>query len=353
MNFLKDALYNTQDMIARVDAWGRALWLSWHIPVFWYDLIVMLIIVVLVAIVLILNALWIIYYDRKVSALMQIRYGPNRVGFKGILQTIADTIKLLIKEDIKIANADEVVFTLAPFLVFIPTFMVFLVIPFGKGLVPADLNIGILYILAITGLSVMGLLSAGWASNNKYSLIGGLRSAAQIVSYEIPMMVIILGVILQSGSIQMGEIVNAQSAGIKNWYIWAQPVGFILFLIASTAEVNRAPFDLPEAESELVAGFNTEYSAMRFAFFYLAEYTNLFLSAAIATTLFLGGWSGPALPPVIWFFIKTYVVVTILMWIRWTFPRIRVDHLMEFSWKYLLPIALVNLLVTAIIMKLV
>jgi NADH-quinone oxidoreductase subunit H len=305
--------------------------------------------VLAVTAVLVLNALWIIYYDRKISAFMQIRKGPNRVGPFGLFQTLADTVKLLIKEDVNPQKIDILSFWIAPLIIFIPTFAVFLVLPFGNGLVPADLNIGILYIIAITGLSVIGILAAGWGSNNKYSLIGGMRSAAQIVSYEIPMVLVILAVVLMSGTMKMSGIVAAQSNRV--WFVVPQFLGFIIFLIAGNAEVNRAPFDLPEAESELVAGFNTEYSAMKFAFFYLAEYTNLFLTSAVAATLFLGGWQGPFLPPIVWFFIKTYFVITILCWIRWTFPRIRVDQLMEFSWKYLLPLALLNLVVTAVILK--
>jgi NADH-quinone oxidoreductase subunit H len=318
-------------------------------PGFLLDFIFQLVIVLAVTAVLVLNALWIIYYDRKISALMQIRKGPNRVGPFGLLQTLADTVKLLIKEDVNPKKIDILSFWIAPLIIFIPTFAVFLVLPFGNGLVPADLNIGILYIIAITGLSVIGILAAGWGSNNKYSLIGGMRSAAQIVSYEIPMVLVILAVVLMSGTMKMSGIVAAQSNRV--WFVVPQFLGFIIFLIAGNAEVNRAPFDLPEAESELVAGFNTEYSAMKFAFFYLAEYTNLFLTSAVAATLFLGGWQGPFLPPIVWFFIKTYFVITILCWIRWTFPRIRVDQLMEFSWKYLLPLALLNLVVTAVILK--
>ncbi len=352
MELIKNILYNTDKVLKDFYNWSHNLWVSFNLPVILLDIIFYLLITAAVAAFLVFNALFIIYYDRKVAAKFQVRYGPNRVGYKGILQTLADTIKLVIKEDINAEKVDKIIFFLAPFLVFIPAFMVFLVIPFGKGLIPADLNIGILYVLAITGLSVLGILSAGWASNNKYSLIGGMRSAAQIVSYEIPTVLVILSILLLSGSLKMGDIVNAQSS-ITKWFIFMQPVGFILFLIAANAEINRAPFDLPEAESELVSGFITEYSALKFAFFFLAEYTNLFLASAIATTLFLGGWQGPFLPPFVWFIIKTYLVVTFLMWTRWTFPRIRVDQLMEFSWKYLTPIAFINLIITAIIIKFV
>lgn len=351
MQLLKDLFYNTGKPLTAFYTWMHGIWAGWgFVPVI-LDIIFMLIIAIAVAVVIIFNALFIIYYDRKVAALFQVRKGPNRVGPLGLFQTIADTIKLLIKEDINPDAVDKLSFWIGPALVFIPTFAVFLVIPFGPGLISADLNIGILYVLAITGLSVMGIMAAGYGSNNKYSLIGGMRSAAQIVSYEIPMVLTIIAVVMMAGSMQMGDIVAAQ-AGYK-WFILnpALFVGFFIFLTAGNAEINRAPFDLPEAESELVAGFNTEYSAMKFAFFYLSEYTNLFVTSAIAVTLFLGGWEGPFLPPFLWFFIKTYAVVTVLMWARWTFPRIRIDHLLGFSWKYLTPLALLVLIGTAVIIK--
>jgi NADH-quinone oxidoreductase subunit H len=255
---------------------------------------------------------------------------------------------MLIKEDIIPDAADRAVFRAAPLLVLVSTFLLFVVLPFGKGLVPADLNVGLVYFLAIGSLSVIGILAGGWASNNKYSLMGGMRSAAQIVSYEVPAVLTVLSVALLAGSLKMGDIVRAQPA---YGYVLLQPVGFLLFLVASNAEINRGPFDLPESDSELVSGFVTEYSAMRFAFFFLAEYTNLFLAGAFAATLFLGGWRGPLLPPVVWFVLKSYFVVFILIWVRWTFPRLRVDHLMELSWKVLLPLALVNLVVTAVLVK--
>jgi NADH-quinone oxidoreductase subunit H len=349
VELVKELLYNTGKPFAEFYIWMHGIWLGWNLPGFALDLIVQFVVAMAMFVFVALNALWIIYYERKFSAKLQIRVGPNRVGPAGILQPLADTIKLLIKEDINPAKVDKVVFIIAPGIVFLATFLTLLVIPFGKGIVAADLNIGILFILAVSGLAVIGILAGGWASNNKYSLIGGMRSAAQIVGYEIPNLVVILAVVLLAGSMKMGDIVAAQ-AGYK-WFIIYQPVGFILFLIAANAEINRAPFDLPEAESELVSGFITEYSAMKFAFFFLAEYTNLFIVSAIATTLFLGGWEGPFFPGFVWFIIKSYAVVTVLMWFRWSFPRIRVDHLMEFSWKYLLPIALLNLVVTSIVVK--
>jgi NADH-quinone oxidoreductase subunit H len=346
--FLYDLFYRPDLLL---DAWRTAAHQSWAArgwPAVILDGLFQLGWAVAAAVFLAVNALFIIWFERKVAARMQIRRGPNRVGPWGILQTLADTGKLLIKEDIIPDAADRSVFRAAPFVVLVSTFLLFVVLPFGRGLVPADLNVGLLYFLAIGSLSVIGILAGGWASNNKYSLMGGMRSAAQIVSYEVPAVLTVLSVALLAGSLRMGDIVRAQpSFG----YILFQPVGFLLFLVASNAEINRGPFDLPEADSELVSGFVTEYSAMRFAFFFLAEYTNLFLAGAFAATLFLGGWRGPLLPPVVWFLLKSYVVVFVLIWIRWTFPRLRVDHLMELSWKVLLPLALANLLVTAVLVK--
>lgn len=348
--FIKDSLYDTDKVFALVSLKLNSLWALTGLPPIILSIIIKFIVAGAAAGFIAVNALFIILLERKISARMQQRIGPNRVGPFGWLQTVADTVKLLIKEDIVPSAADRAVFTLAPLIVFCSTFLVFLVIPFGKGIIAADLDIGILYVLAVTGLAVIGILAGGYASNNKYSLIGGMRSAAQIVSYEIPAVLTVLAVVLLAGSMKMGDIVAAQG---KVWFAFLQPVGFLVFLIASNAEINRTPFDLPEAESELVAGFNTEYSAMKFALFYLAEFTNLFLAGALATTLFLGGWRGPVLPPVAWFMIKTYFVVFILMWWRWTFPRIRVDQLMAFSWKVLLPVALLNLVVTALMAKLI
>lgn len=348
MDVIKDLLYNTGKPLSQFYMWLHKIWAGFSFPPVLLDILIQFFVSLAVFVFIAINALWIIYYERKFSAKLQIRKGPNRVGPIGILQTVADTIKLLIKEDINPVKVDKVIFFVAPGIVFLATFLMFLVIPFGNGLIVADLSIGILYLMAVSGLAVIGILAGGWASNNKYSLIGGLRSAAQIVGYEIPSMIVILTVVMLAGSMKMSDIINAQS---RLCFIFYQPVGFLLFIIAASAEINRAPFDLPEAESELVSGFITEYSAMKFAFFFLAEYTNLFIVSAVATTLFLGGWQGPFLPPFVWFIIKTYAVVTFLMWIRWSFPRLRVDHLMEFSWKYLLPIALINLIITAFITK--
>ncbi len=288
------------------------------------------------------SSMFLIWWERKVSAHIQTRLGPMRVGWHGILQSIADAIKLLLKEDIVPCGVDKWIWWLAPFFVVVPSVMAFVSIPFGKDLIVKDLNVGILYLAAITSVGVLGIFMAGWGSNNKYSLLGGMRSAAQIISYEIPLILSIVTVLMFSGSLSMQKIVQAQAG---YWFIFkpSLAVAFLIYIISATAEVNRAPFDIPEAESELVAGFHTEYSGMKFAMFFIAEYTNLFIISAIATTLFLGGWRGPLLPPILWFLLKTYGIIFVLMWVRWTFPRVRVDQLMKFAWKVLTPISFVNL----------
>jgi NADH-quinone oxidoreductase subunit H len=346
--FLKDLFYNTDTLLTGWSANAHAAWAAAGRPLVILDLLFQLLAAVAVALFLVVNALFIIWFERKISARMQIRRGPNRVGKFGLLQAMADTVKLIIKEDITPTAADRPVFRAAPYVALASTFLLFVVLPFGNGLVPADLNVGVLYFVAVGGMSVIAILAGGWASNNKYSLMGGMRSAAQIVSYEVPAVLTLLSVSLLAGSLRMGDIVRAQP-GVG--YALLQPIGFLVFLTASNAEINRGPFDLPESDSELVSGFITEYSAMRFAFYFLAEYTNLFLAGAFGATLFLGGWRGPVLPPFVWFMIKSYIVVFVLMWVRWTFPRLRVDHLMQFSWKVLLPLALANLLVTAVLVK--
>lgn len=292
-----------------------------------------------------LSAMFLIWWERKVSAHIQSRFGPMRVGWHGALQSIADAVKLLLKEDIRPAEADKLVWWLAPFFVVVPSVMAFVTIPFGINLIPRDLNVGILYLMAVSSVCVIGIFMAGWGSNNKYSLLGGMRSAAQIVSYEVPMVLAVITVAMRAGSLSMQKIVASQS---HCWNILHPEMmaAFAIYTIAATAEVNRAPFDIPEAESELVAGFHTEYSGMKFAMFFIGEYTNLFIIAAISTTLFLGGWQGPILPPVIWFLIKTYALISVWMWVRWTFPRVRVDQLMAFAWKVLTPAAFANLAVT-------
>jgi len=302
--------------------------------------------------VICLIVLFLVWLERKVSAHMQDRLGPMYVGgWHGWAQTIADALKLLLKEDIIPQSADPFLYRMAPFVVFLGAFAAYVVIPFGATGIVSDLNIGVLYAVAVTSLSVIVIIMAGWASNNKYSLYGGMRAAAQMVSYEIPAALAIMTVIIQVGSLSMVEIVRAQAGGIQNWFLFSNPftfLGFVVYFIASLAEVNRTPFDIPEAESELVAGFHTEYSGMRFAFFFLAEYANMFVVASIATTLFLGGWTqvlpaglgGQIIPGPILFFLKALAVIFVQMWLRWSIPRLRVDQLMYLSWKVLLPISL-------------
>ncbi len=295
-----------------------------------------------------LVVLFLVWWERKLSGHFQQRYGPMRTGWHGWLQTLADGIKLFEKEDIIPKTVDRKVFFWAPVICFGASFAAFAVIPWGQDLWPTDLNIGILYILAVTTFVVISLLMAGWGSNNKYALLGGMRSAAQIVSYEVPLTLSILGVIMIVQSLSMVDIVTAQ-AKVYNWFIFRQPLGFLIYLVAATAETNRAPFDIPEAEQELVAGFNIEYSGMKFAMFFLAEFLNLFLVSAIATTLFLGGWQGPILPSWVWFIGKTMFLVFVIIWFKWTYPRLRVDQLMEFCWKVLLPLAFLNLIISGFI----
>ena len=289
--------------------------------------------------------MFLIWWERKVSAHIQSRYGPMRVGWHGVLQSVADAVKLLLKENIIPAEADKLVWWLAPFIAVVPPVMAFVVLPFGKNLIVKDLNVGVLYLMALSSVSVIGIFMAGWGSNNKYSLIGGMRSAAQIISYELPLILSMIIVAMQAGSLSMQKIVLAQ-AGYWNIFHPNMALAFIVYIIAATAEINRVPFDIPEAESELVAGFHTEYSGMKFAMFFIGEYTNLFIISAIAATLFFGGWQGPILPGVVWFLIKSYGIVFVLMWVRWTFPRLRVDQLMAFAWKILTPISFVNLAIT-------
>ncbi|EIT83787.1 NADH:ubiquinone oxidoreductase subunit H [Fictibacillus macauensis ZFHKF-1] len=292
--------------------------------------------------------------ERKVLGFMQSRVGPNRVGGRfGLLQTVADVLKLLIKEDTIPKIADRPLFMLAPILAFAPAFMVLAAIPFSENLKFSDIGIGLLYYIAISGITTIGILMAGWASNNKYSLLGGMRSAAQMISYEIPLVISVIGVILFSGSLNLTEIVESQ----KNIaFIFLSPIGFVVFFISSIAELNRTPFDLPEAESELVAGYHVEYSGFRWAFFMLTEYVYLFAMSALTTVLFLGGWNPipylDFIPGIIWFSLKFSLVVFVMIWLRGTMPRIRADKLMEFAWKGLLPAALVNIFLCALVKEL-
>ena len=302
-----------------------------------------------------------VYVERKICAFFQQRLGPMRVGFWGTAQTLADVIKLLLKEPLITKNADKFLFNLAPFIIIIASFMAIAAIPFANGLHAFDIDIGIFYITAISSIGVVGVLLAGWASNNKYSLIGAMRSGAQIISYELSVGLSLLTIIILTGSLQFSEIIESQREG---WWLFRGHIpafiAFVIFLIASTAETNRGPFDLAEAESELTAGFHTEYSGLKFAFFFLAEFINMFIVAAIGATVFLGGWMPlhfgglesfnaimDFIPPIFWFFGKTAFIIFLMMWFKWTFPRLRIDQLLTLEWKYLLPINLINILVMA------
>ena len=320
------------------------------IPLFVPQLIVMLAVATAVLIFTAVSVMFMVWWERKISAHIQVRFGPMRVGgWHGWAQSIADGIKLLIKEDIVPEGADRLVFALAPMVVFAASFAAFVIIPFGPGLIVSDLNIGVLFYISISSLTVVGIIMAGWSSNNKYSVLGALRSAAQAVSYEIPLVVSVIGVIMTVGSMSMTQIVEAQQ---QVWFVVPQLLGFLIYLTAAIAECNRLPFDIPEAESELVAGFHVEYSGMRFAIFFLAEYANMFVVSAIATTLFLGGWHGPLLPGWLWFLLKTYFLIFVMMWLRWTLARLRVDQLMNLGWKFLLPLAFLNMGITGLILVL-
>jgi len=334
-------------------------WAAHGWPVGVWSWLWMLILAVVVLIFLLLTVMLLIWMERKVAGDIQSRIGPLRVGKFGLLQSVADALKLLTKEDLIPAAADRWVFILAPIVVFIPTLLVYIVLPFGTDWTLArDLNVGILFIVAVSAVPIIGLLMAGWGSNNKWSLLGGLRAAAQLISYEVPLVLTLLTVVAVSNTLNTHDLVMGQQDG--HWLLWRCPplmiISFVIFLIAGMAEINRVPFDIPEAESELVAGFHTEYSGMRFAFFFLGEFAHMFFLAGLGAALFLGGgdgWSfGPwwlrELLPFCWFLLKAYVLVWLMMWLRWTLPRLRVDQLMQFAWKLLLPAALVDLLLIAL-----
>jgi NADH-quinone oxidoreductase subunit H len=325
------------------------------------------IVLTLFVFVMLLNsAAAMVYVERKVAALLQQRIGPYLVGPKGLLQPIADVIKLMFKEELRPIAADPWLFAIAPIISATAAFAAFAVVPFGAEttlfgwldqpmkLQVADVNVAVLVIFAIASMSVYGIVLAGWSSNSKYSLLGGLRSSAQMISYELSYGLALAGVLVMANSLSLTDIVNRQSGSwlgfIPRWYVFVQPLGFLIYMAAGIAETNRAPFDFPEAEQELVAGYHTEYSSMSFAMFFLAEYINMVTVSAVATDLFLGGWHGPLLPESlgwIWFLIKVAAILFFYVWMRWTLPRYRYDQLMAFGWKILLPLAVVNLLVTS------
>jgi NADH-quinone oxidoreductase subunit H len=291
--------------------------------------------------------------ERVLMARMQLRIGPNRVGPLGLLQPIADGIKLLTKERFQPAGVDKFVYWLAPSISLFLALFIFVLIPFGDTITVwghpiklylADINAGILFLLAFSSLAVYGIVLAGWSSNNRYSLLGGLRGTAQMISYEIPMGIALLTIVLQAQTLRLPEIVEAQR---QHWFVWTNPIAFIIYMITAFAETNRAPFDLPEAEQELTAGFHTEYGGLKFAMFFLAEYVNILAVSAIGVTFFLGGWLGPGNIPILWFIVKVAVIVLIFIWVRATMPRFRYDQLMSFGWKVLVPIATINLIITA------
>jgi NADH-quinone oxidoreductase subunit H len=300
------------------------------------------------------------WLERKLVGRFQHRIGPNLAGPFGLLQPIADAIKLIFKEDVVPDKAERFAFGIAPLLMFIPSLLTYAVIPFGNtislfgyqiDMVISDLNIGILFVFAVTSLGIYGIVLAGWSSGSKYSLLGGIRSTAQMISYEVAYGLSIIGVVVIAGTLSLKELV-AQQANFFDWFIFRQPVGFVLYVICAIAETNRAPFDLPEAESELVAGYHTEYSSLRFAMFFISEYANMLAVSSVATTIFLGGWHGPFLPPVVWFTIKVFLFMSFYIWLRATLPRLRYDQLMNFGWKVLFPLALLNVMVTALIYRL-
>lgn len=300
-----------------------------------------------------------LYAERKLIADMQVRMGPMRVGKHGILQPVADVLKLLTKEDIIPKRADKLLFVIAPIIVFAPSFMIYMVIPLSSNLIANDLGTGIFYVFGVLTVLPVGILLAGWSSFSKYSLLGGLRAAAQQISYEIPLLISILGVIMLSGSFSLVDIVGAQGGSflhlgdigmLPRWFIFLQPLAFVLYFITMLADQVRTPFDLPEAESEIVQGYVTEYSSMKFALFFVAEYSNVLVLSTIAVLAFLGGWHGPFGPSVIWLALKVYLLIFLVIWLRATLPRVRIDQLMDLGWKILLPLGLLNVVITGFLM---
>lgn len=316
-----------------------------------YDVLRMVIAFVLMISLVFINALVMGYMERKVAARIQRRWGPMEVGTQGWLQMVIDGVKIIAKQLIVPRDADRTIFRVAPLLSFTPVVLPFLVMPFSKNLIGRDINLGLIFILAVSSINVLSIFIAGWASNNKYSLFGAIRSVSQNIAYEIPILLSLLSVVLITNTYSMQKIVEAQGT---LWFFLVQPVACLIYLVSAVAETNRAPFDLPEAESELTAGFHTEYSGFGFSLFMIAEYANMFIVCAVATVLFFGGWHGPFSGEylgALWFLLKVFLLMLTMVWVRWTFPRVRFDQLMNLAWKYLIPFSLVNLLLTALIVK--
>lgn len=353
MEFLDNIFINISAwLVFWLHAWLEGLNLPKDLESVIVSTIMALVVIVAVILWMVLMVLILIWLERKTAARIQDRLGPNRVGPWGLLQPVADTIKMLIKEDIVPQNADRFIHTLAPMIAMMPPVLAFAVIPWGRGMYPVDVNIGVLWIIAVASIGTIGVFLGGYGSNNKYSLLGGMRAVAQMVSYEIPQVLTIVPIVLMTGSMSLVKINQAQSGwwGLQ-WYVFAFPVGtlaFIVYYLSALAEVGRTPFDIPEGESEIVAGYMTEYSGMKWALFYLAEYFNFFIVCMIGATLFLGGWNGPLLPGYVWLIVKVYALVLLGMWIRMTWPRFRVDQLMKFAWQVLVPVALVNIVLAGV-----
>jgi NADH-quinone oxidoreductase subunit H len=310
---------------------------------------------VIVLTVLLLGCAWSTYLERKFIAFFQTRIGPSVAGPWGLLQPVADLVKLLFKEELVPSTGHRTLFLLAPLLTFIPAMISIAVVPFGDSItlfgreikmVVADFDLALLLVFAVTSLGVYGLIMAGWSPNSKYSLLGGLRSSAQMISYEIGLGMSVIGVLILAGTLSLVELVEQQDSILK-WFVFRQPLGFLLYIVCAIAETNRIPFDLPEAESELVAGYHTEYSSMRFGLFFVGEYANMITVSAVAATLFFGGWQGPLLPPIVWFVIKVFLFMLFYIWLRASLPRFRYDQLMKFGWYVIIPVALANIVVTA------
>lgn len=311
----------------------------------------MIIAVVATVLFVALSVIFLVYLERKVAGHVHRRPGPFEVGPHGILQTFADAVKLVSKQPLKPNGADGLLFWLAPVVAFAPALLLLMPVPFGPVLTGFEVNLGLLLILAFSGMNVLALCLAGWGSNNKWALLGAARSVAQAVGYEIPLLLAVLAVTLSEGTLNLSQMVTQQGPFPWHWNLVTHPLAFFIFFICAVAETNRNPFDLPEAESELTAGFHTEYSGMGFGLFFLAEYTNMIVVCSVCTALFLGGWQGPFLPGFWWFLAKMYVLLLIMMWFRWTFPRLRFDQLLNLNWTWLLPLSLINLVITALAVK--